>query len=171
MGFVEALIAIMITGIASVVLMGISANTLKSMVNTEIQDRMAQIGRSGAVIAQGVADLESEKDQEDRFFFEDGIEGFCFKFNYEEGEGYSFNSNNKLAPDTRTAYLTSLVEEEGDEQPYYFRVMCVEDILVGTTTSRPRALIKIITGYTKTTGSYTSTRDIKDYEYLAVINL
>lgn len=171
MGFVEALIAIMITGIASVVLMGISANTLRSMVNTEIQDRMAQIGRSGAVITQGIADLESENEPDRKFFSQENIEGYCFEFNYDQEDGYSFDANNKLAPDTRTAYVTKLVEEEGDEEPYYFRVMCIEEILTGSATSRPRAIVKIITGYARTTGSYTSTRDIKDYEYLAVINL
>lgn len=174
MGFVEALIAIMVTGVASVVLMGIAASTLRSLLNTEIQDKMSQLGRSGAVIAQGVADRETgELDEVDRFFFQTSIENNCFGYEVNAGE-YSFNSAIKLPVETRSTYLTSLVEEEDVEDRdkwYYFRVMCVEEIIEGIGITRPRALIKVITGYTKTEGSYTSTMDIKDYEYLAVINL
>lgn len=173
MGFVEALIAIMVTGVASVVLMGIAASTLRSLLTTEIQDKMTQLGRSGAVIAQGVADRETrDLDEADRFFLKNGIAGSCYAYDL-NGKEYSFSANTSFAKDNnRSVFETKLVKEEGVDtnKLYYFRVMCVEKI-IKTDVSRPRALIKVITGYTKSEGSYTSTRDIKDYEYLAVINL
>ncbi|NTV79311.1 MAG: hypothetical protein HGA25_09330, partial [Clostridiales bacterium] len=55
MGFVEALIAIMVVGASSVVLMQIATRTLQDIIQNETIDTMTQYAVEGSTMVQNVA--------------------------------------------------------------------------------------------------------------------
>lgn len=158
LGFAEALIAIMITGVAATVLMTISANSMKQLMQIEDMDKMAQLARSGAVTAQKIADEDEEA-------FEEAQADYCYAFNgdtFDTTAGYLNLS--EFRTEAKYTYFNGMEEVEG---PYsnFFRVICIQaktDSKVG---------IKIVTGLVNVTGAITNSTDTKDYSYYSIINL
>ena len=70
MGFVEALIAIMVVGAASVVLMDIAVRTMQDVIQNETIDTMTQLAVEGAEMAQEIAKQETDTGEN---LFPDGI--------------------------------------------------------------------------------------------------
>jgi hypothetical protein len=168
MGFVEALIAIMVTGVASVVLMGISANSIRSMLQTETIDAMSQYARSGAILVQSM--VEEDPLVLDSMTFDSS----CYPFAYDSvDEVYSIDGTTILTG--RSGYIANakLIDppDGSEEDAIFFRVVCLDSLIEDVTTSARRAIIRVKVGVLNNDGDITNGSDIKDYEYTSVINL
>lgn len=165
MGFVEALIAIMVVGASSVVLMQIAAQTLQEMMQNEVIDTMTQYAVEGGVMAQDLATQEriSEVD-----VFPD-VEG-CYVMDVEDGV-YSFRKNlsgEYISYDLARDRDTYKVETEIPTDDNFFRLSCINSY-VGESRF---AIIKIIVGQSKIgDGSMTQKNMVKDYSYFTVATL
>lgn len=174
MGFVEVLIAIMVTGVASVVLMSISANSIRSMLTTETIDAMTQYARNGSVIAQQIADVDPEVFTDDSTHMR---EGHCYPFEYDGGtDTYSIDTSidTHWVYGDREDYKDGVLVDPANEdaQDLYFRVICLDEVIEFPATSvTQRAVVKIVVGGLVYEGEITNDRDIKDYEYISVIDL
>jgi len=97
-GFVEALIAILLVGMSSLVLLQIAINTLNTAIQNEVIDHMTQYAMEGGEMVQDIYNKqkmkgypEEEDPEESELFFpllEDGEdeEGNCFVINKARGE-------------------------------------------------------------------------------------
>lgn len=63
LGFVESLIAIMVSGIVVTVLMNISVVAMRDLVKLDVEDAQAYHARSAAVIVQNIANMERLKEE------------------------------------------------------------------------------------------------------------
>ncbi len=165
MGFVEALIAIMVVGVSSVVLMQIAAQTLQEMMQNDVIDVMTQYAVEGGVVAQDLATQEKLSDQD---IFPDAIG--CYVMDVEEGT-YSFRKTPAgeyifydLAKDRDTYKLEGQISIDDN----YFRLMCINSY-VGDGRF---AIAKIVVGQSKIgDGSATKKNMVKDYSYFTVVTL
>jgi len=168
LGFVEALIAIMVVGISSIVLMEIAVNTMQNTIQNEIIDTMTQYAVEGAEIAQQIADRDKE-DESPTYFPTLSDWGSCFRFVNESGV-YSFYKDTenlfvKYDENTdRDIYKNEAVIEEDGE---LFRVICLE-----SSSPNPSFVIgRVVVGQNMSDGSITKGAFVKDYSYLTVIKL
>ncbi len=165
MGFVEALIAIMVVGASSVVLMQIAAQTLQEMMQNEVIDTMTQYAVEAGVMVQDLATQEriSEVD-----VFPD-VEG-CYVMDVEDGV-YSFRKNQSgeyISYDLARDRDTYKVETEMPTDDNFFRLACINSY-VGENRF---AIIKIVVGQSKVgDGSMTKKNMVKDYSYFTVATL
>lgn len=165
MGFVEALIAIMVVGVSSVVLMQIAAQTLQEMVQNDVIDVMTQYAVEGSVIVQDLATQEKLSGQN---IFPDAIG--CYIMDAEDST-YSFRKTPAgdyvlydLAKD-RDSYRSDAVMNVDDN---YFRLICINNY-VGDGRF---AITKIVVGQSKIgDGSATRKNMVKDYSYFTVVTL
>ena len=165
MGFVEALISIMVVGASSVVLMQIASQTLQEMMQNEVIDTMTQYAVEGGVIVQDLATQEKITGQ-DLFPNTEG----CYAMDVEEGT-YSFRKNPtgeyisyNLSKDRET--YKSETELSVDDN--YFRLVCTNSY-VGDGRF---AVIKVVVGQSKVgDGSITKKNMVKDYSYFTVATL
>lgn len=158
LGFVEALIALTVSGIVGIVLMSISASALNELRTLDTRDEIEFHAVSTAVHLQRLAIEQAVEDPENNPFF-NLLEGNCYGFkNKEEGEAIDVTSS--VDPNIRETFTTSPIE--GTD---YFRIFCVE------SANNRKVLLRVIVGSTRMEGRVTSKGDIKDYEYLAIINL
>lgn len=157
LGFAEALIAIMITGVAATVLMTISANSMKQLMQIEDMDKMAQLARSGAVTAQKIADEQESA-------FEDALENHCYAYNGDSFDTTAYINPAEFRTEAKYVYFNGMEEVEG---PYsnFFRVICIQ------AKTESKVGIKIVTGLVNVTGAITNSTDTKDYSYYSIINL
>jgi len=115
LGFVEALIALTVSGIVSVVLMNISISTLRELRQLDVQDAIAQHAVSTSVILQKIAIQDMTRDEK---VFDELNSGSCYGFNLDGSikEGAPVSEN-------RSSYsMSSLVEEDSE----YFRIFCLK---------------------------------------------
>lgn len=157
LGFVEALIALMVCGVVSVVLMRISASTLRDLYQLDVQDAVARHAVSTAVHLQQIAIKDKTAESPDDTVFGNLIINNC----------YGFNEQNEVSEDTyqvdiREGYMNESLVEEGSE---YFRIFCVKS----NPNDKQKVLVQIIVGSNKMYGKATSDRDVKDYSYYAII--
>lgn len=181
LGFVEALTAILITGMASVALMDIAAKTLSTTIKNEVKDRMSQYAVEGGEMVQVIADKEILTGED---LFPDGSE-------YQQEGGRCFLMNNdiedpKFLKDDSGVFLQYKYEEredfknqaEIDSDTNYFRVFCrVEPYY----TNDNLVLGKIVVGLVERTVTVNSDGDVvydsggtvnvPDYEYYVIIKL
>ncbi len=165
MGFVEALIAIMVVGVSSVVLMQIAAQTLQEMMQNDVIDVMTQYAVEGGVIVQDLATQEKLSGQN---IFPDAIG--CYAMDV-EGSTYSFRKTPAgeyifydLAKD-RDYYKSEAIISVDDN---YFRLVCINNY-VGDGRF---AITKVVVGQSKIgDGSATKKNMVKDYSYLTVVTL
>ncbi|KKP66289.1 MAG: hypothetical protein UR61_C0001G0007 [candidate division WS6 bacterium GW2011_GWE1_34_7] len=162
-GFVEALIALTVSGIVAIVLMSISAEAIGELRKLDIQDSIAQHAVSTAVHVQNLA-IEQAVDNPEGNIFLDLQTNRCYKFNPVNG---SLNTAEAIpvVSSTRNDFFPSLVSPDSE----YFRVMCVQHF--SAVGDGRKILVKIIVGSTKVAGQATTDTDIKDYEHFAIINL
>ncbi|NLZ24330.1 hypothetical protein GX888_01080 [Candidatus Dojkabacteria bacterium] len=160
-GFAEALIALMISGIVSIVLMRISSSSLSELSRLEIQDEMEYLAVSTAVHLQRQAIEERVNNPDDNIFHDDIELGTCYLF-AEDGSG-TIDITSSIIGKVREEFVSS---SSNTDDPY-FQVFCRET----EASDKQKVLFTVIVGSKKHKGLNTTKNDIKDYEYLAVINL
>lgn len=124
LGFVESLVAILVTGIASVALMSIASKTMTDTIRNEMTDTMTQYAVEGAQMVQIIADKE-RLTGEDLFPGSAIQANTCYLMN-EDINGPSFIKDNE---DLFVTYsylereeFKELAKLASDEQ--YFRIFC-----------------------------------------------
>lgn len=165
MGFVEALISIMVVGASSVVLMQIASQTLQEMMQNEVIDTMTQYAVEGSVIVQDLATQEKISG-EDLFPNAEG----CYVMDAQEGV-YSFRKNAAeeyisydLSQDRETYKSETAISSDDN----YFRLICINSY-VGDGKF---AIIKVVVGQSKVgDGTITKKNMVKDYSYFTVATL
>ena len=93
LGFAEALIALMISGVVAVVLMSISANALQELHTLDLEDELAQRAISTAVLVQNFATEASKGDPEDNIFYNDLQTNQCYGFDVQGGETVAISTD------------------------------------------------------------------------------
>lgn len=176
LGFVEALIAIMVVGISSIVLMEIAVDTMQNTIQNEIIDTMTQYAVEGAEIAQQIADRNKESESS-TYFPSISDWGACFRFVNEDGQ-YSFAkdtenlfvrySENSDRDIYKQEALIQLLGEDGEEiDADLFRIVCLE-----SSSGTPSFVIgRVVVGQNISDGDITKGNFVKDYSYLTVIKL
>jgi len=184
LGFVESLIAIMVSGIVATVLINISVVAMRELVRLDIEDAQAHHARSAAVVVQNIANSErariAQNPEEDNIFYDLG-EGTCYRLVRDGDTGlYTFFSEFGTYPtpliNDRDVYKEEAVIDDGvnDDEEDYFRRVCIvnntrADATVGNETNK--ILIRVEVGFNKAEGIISNSSDIRDYEYFAIINL
>jgi hypothetical protein len=166
LGFVEALVAIMVVGISSVVLMQIAVNTMQNTIQNEIIDNMTQYAVEGAEIAQEIANREATSGED---VFPDKVDwGRCFVLKNEEGVyGFLKETNfESYSEEERNEYKNVAIIDGEDT---LFRVICLESS--SSSEDATFAIAKVIVGQTASKGDITKGNFVKDYSYLTVIKL
>lgn len=175
LGFVESMIAIMIVGISSVVLMQIAVNTMKGIMQNEAIDNMTQHAVEAGEIVQELANRN--KLTEEVLFPEPtdygGLEN-CFMFDMVEGE-IRFKKDEKGESFVR--FENSFEEREkykelgtlGDDE--LFRFICLQQPVGTTVDDLTFVIANIVVGQRVSGGVITKGNLVKDYEYSTVIKL
>ncbi len=166
MGFVEALISIMVVGISSVVLMQIASQTLQEMMQNEVIDTMTQYAVEGSVMVQDIASQEKLSDEE---LFPD-TEG-CYAMDVSDQNEYAFRKTAteeyitySLSKDRNTYKTETAITSDDD----YFRLICIQSY-VGDGKF---AIAKVVVGQSKVgDGTITKKNMVKDYSYFTVVSL
>ncbi|HOT60936.1 MAG TPA: hypothetical protein PKW94_01385 [Candidatus Dojkabacteria bacterium] len=162
LGFVEALIAIMVVGASSVILMQIAVNTMQGVIQNEKIDTMTQIALEGAETVKEIAKQEKVTG-EDLFpniagcyvpLSEAGV--FTFK------KGLDGNFLYLEADANRGEYVSNAAINEE-----FFRIYCFESYSVGDRYVSGN----IIVGELNSEGTITKGNNVKDYSYFTVVNL
>jgi hypothetical protein len=171
LGFVEALIAIMVVGISSVVLMQIAVNTMHNTIQNEIIDIMTQYAVEGGEWAQDIANRETVSGED---YFPEIIVGDltkCFAFAQDEDGVIGFAKESQSIYRTfeegvdRPTYKDEAILNEDDE---FFRVACFD----GRKSPESSFVVgKIIVGQRSSDGTITKGNSVKDYTYLSIVKL
>lgn len=164
LGFVEALIAISVSGIVGVVLMGISASTLQKLHQLDIQDALAAHAVSTAVDLQKIAIRDATLPKEDKQFSDLAVTS-CYGFSTQDSDQIDINpvSTKEDLVRNRDSYKTRLVNPN-DLDSDYFRIFCI------SSNDVDKIIVEIIVGSKRVDGQATTDSDVRDYSYLAVIN-
>lgn len=175
MGFVEALIAIMVVGASSVVLMQIATRTLQDMIQNETIDTMTQYAVEGATMVQNVA-MREKLTGEDVFPNPLGNTNNCYVIDKDTDDQYLIRRNEQgnITYDLsdRNTYKTEALVQE-DAENLYFRVFCIENYAI----TDGYAIVKVVVGQTTVNQaivdgeSITKGYSVKDYTYFTVVNL
>ena len=173
LGFVEALIAIMVSGIVATVLVNIAVASMRELVRLDIEDAQAHNARSAAVIVQNIANRERLR--EDGNIFDDYIEqNWCYRLIVDENGEYDIDTDisHRYTFSDRESYKNDAVITDGvsDSEQNYFRIICMEKIRPGDPPTN-KLLIKVVIGFNKAQGLFSTSSDIRDYQYFAIINL
>jgi hypothetical protein len=165
-GFVEALIAIAVAGIASVVLMGIAADTTAQVLRNEISDSLTQSAIEGGELVKKIAD--NHNSSEDPLFPPLAeYRGSCFQI-----EG---SSNSPTFPQVDDQFIpTCSYDASGGRdqciEPFqddeYFRVYC---LTADTDVENGLAIGKVVVGLPDCEPEDTAGKcQVKDYQYFVV---
>ena len=168
-GFVEALIAIMVVGVSSVVLMQIAVSTMQGVIQNEKIDAMTQYAVEGSEIVKEIGRKEKESGED---LFPGPIsEEACYIPNR---GNYSFV---KESEDTFLSYpqiernqykeTAVLSNDSEDLASDYFMVFCIQPYSSGDTY----AVGDIIVGERNYDGTITKGNNVKDYLYFTIVNL
>lgn len=177
LGFVEALIAIIVVGASSIVLMQIAVNTMQSMIQNDTIDKMTQYAVETSEIVQDIANRDKESDEN---LFPDIDEVFvgreCFVLTGTESEEGLDYSNYEFLKDNEAGFVayqygsTSEYKTTGsiqsDEELY--RLVCLQ---YPETDQSKYVTAKIIIGQRNSDGTVTKGNQVKDYTYYSVIRL
>jgi hypothetical protein len=179
LGFVEAMLAIMIVGVSSVVLMQIAVNTVQGIIQNEKIDEMTQHAIEAGEIVQELANRDKLV-EEDIFPEPSEYGGFdnCFVLDFVEGN-FQFRKDEeehfiKFELENREDYK-DLKEREEDEDPSIddeiFRIICLQSPVGRSEEDLSFVTANIIVGQRISDGSITKGNLVKDYEYRTVIKL
>lgn len=161
LGFVEALLAIIVAGIASVLLMGVAIDTVKQLVKTDQQDEMTQLAISGGEIIKNIAHRNSYSDSE-LFPAISGNQNSCYEFD-NSGTNPAFVtdiSGNITAKCNYDAGGRAQCKENSNLGNDYFRVFCISS---GSDVQSGLVVGKIIVG--KKVCESNQECDVPDYSY------
>lgn len=174
-GFAEALVALMISGVVGIVLLSISATAIAELRRIEVQDLLAQYAVNTAIqIQKGAMDANTVNEfiavrrqdaSEGILCYEIDPEGFL---NIEQGHFGEVIESGQSRINSYNDLKYRIYDENGEETEY-FRYACVGGI---DLVDRPNTIVMdIIVGSVKFKGQYTTDSDIKDFRYIAVINI
>jgi hypothetical protein len=175
LGFVESMLAIMIVGVSSVVLMQIAVNTMQNILQNESIDNITQYAIEGAEIVQEIANKHSVKSENLFPSFNDYVgHTNCFTLTKEEdGEIYfkktggDFDTFNKDQRG-RDVYKDEAILSDDD---LLFRIVCLRSSASSFDEVQNFVIAEIIVGQRYSDGSKTKGNLAKDYMYRTVIKL
>jgi hypothetical protein len=168
-GFVEALIAIAVAGIASVVLMGIAADTYAQVLYNEMSDQMTEISIEGSEMVKKIADEHNTSEEEPYFPSIGGNYCYAIEGNYENPsfpkQGENFISTCSYSAQNRSSCFDAVSSRSNE----YFTIFCMttdseyeNDLVVG----------KVVTGLVDCDGEDRSGKCINgDYEYYMAVKV
>jgi|GEM_PF-1415639 hypothetical protein len=192
MGFVESLVAIILVGVASVVLMRIAASTMIEAVRNERIDKMTQFAIEGATMTETIILEMVEGEKFDSRLAkvkqnlglqsgtkclipikieESGITSFDFMRVSPEGpyRGVEVVGEN-LSPENRQNEYIGISEKSvinsDTERIDYFRYVCISAPL-----NMKHLNAQVVVGHILSKGEVTAKRDVKDYIYSIIIPL
>lgn len=200
MGFAEALMAIMLVGISSMVLLQIAINTLNNAIQNEVIDHMTQYAMEGAEMTQDlynkdkVEELTNQDEDRERYFphITSEMEENCFIIDKEVGQvsfrrdpddPNEFVSYSRAERNTYRHEALIPLEEYGFEDTWsliwttsindqFFRVVCLEGDL---DDDRPFLIARVIVGQRyfdeELFDGQLYGNLVRDYEYITIINL
>jgi len=162
LGFVEALIAIMVVGASSVILMQIAVNTMQGVIQNEKIDTMTQYALEGSEIVKEIARQEQLTGEN---LFPD-IPG-CYVPLTESGtytfkQGLDGNILYFEADTQRSEYISNAIINDD-----FFRIFCFESYSVGDRYVSGN----IVVGELNSDGTITKGNNVKDYSYFTVVTL
>lgn len=172
LGFVEALVAIMIVGVSSVVLMEIAVNTMQNTIQNEVIDTMTQYAVEGAEMAQQISDRDLQSN--DAQLFPEPIEGttVCYRFVSEVDPetnrlifSFAKNTENTFIQYSENEQRNNYKEEALIGEEDLFRIFCLES----SSGEENFVIGRVIIGQRYSDGSITKGNAVKDYSYLTVI--
>jgi len=171
LGFVEALIAIMIVGVSSIILMEIAVNTMQNTIQNEVIDTMTQYAVEGAEMAQQISDRDLQSSDRDLFPKPTPGTTVCYRFISE----LDSETNRQIFSFAKTTENTFIQYNEDDRNTYkeealieeeeLFRIFCLE----GSSGEKNFVIGRVIVGQRYSDGSITRGNAVKDYSYLTVI--
>jgi hypothetical protein len=169
-GFVEALIAIAVAGIASVVLMTVAANTIAQVIRNETSDKMTEYAIEGASMTKKIADNHNNSDEE-LFPGIDGNVNNCFAFvgDVDQPEfqksGEIFENVCDYDSGQRDQCKASVVSED-DEM---FRVFCMTP---ESDSARGLVVGKVVVGLRDCDEVVVNSKcELADYEYFTAVKV
>jgi len=188
MGFIESLIAIMVVGVASVVLMRIAASTMSDAVENERIDKMTQYAVEGANMAENIVQefYEYPTSSDAISFFDKIAPSFptnikCFIPDITNSGVFEFKKD--LDDDFKILTISSLAIEsinihKGDfgnaeimtnnVGSGFFRYACFYPY---NALTDKQINVGIVVGHLASEGTYTARRNVKHYIYSTVIPL
>ncbi len=189
LGFVESLIAIILVGVASVILMRIAASTLLEGIQNERIDKMTQYAIEGVYMAEVILQemVEDKKNPIEELKLLQNPDSYrCFvpvvndgsKFDFKKsGENYrTWNLNDTKTMDKRkqlgkreNAGLVEITETSGiDGRVDYFRIVCFKPL--GNNSSSFLST-QVVVGHILSKGDITKRGNVKDYIHSTIIAL
>ena len=184
MGFIESLIAIMVVGVASVVLMRIAASTMSDAVENERIDKMTQYAVEGANMAENIVqEFYEYPTQGDALLFFNTIANGIQCFIPETTGNPQVYQFKKYAEAFVTKQIPSLtiesINNHKDDFPRaeimtnnvgsgFFRYACFYPY---TASTDKQINVGIVVGHLASEGTYTARRNVKHYIYSTVIPL
>lgn len=174
LGFIEALIAIMVVGASSVVLMQIASNTLQNLVQNEVLDTLTQYAVESAEVVQDIANKESLTGT--NVFPPVTVDG-CYVIN---------SATNEFVKDEATGIFDSYDLSERDEYKDidvydngtaditgddFFRLVCIDGIPAAVDPDPSHVVTKVVVGQVYSDGEISKGNTVKDYTYFTVIKL
>jgi len=188
MGFIESLIAIMVVGVASVVLMRIAASTMSDAVENERIDKMTQYAVEGANMAENIVQefYEYPTSPDAISFFSKIAPSFptnikCFIPDITNSGVFEFKKD--LDDDFKILTISSLtiesINNHKDDFPRaeimtnnvgsgFFRYACFYPY---NALTDKQINVGIVVGHLASEGTYTARRNVKHYIYSTVIPL
>lgn len=165
LGFIEALLAIMIAGIVAIALLGMAAKTMSQVVLNERSDEQTQIAIEAGAMIRSIADT-NKTSVEPAFPAITGNIGNCYKLSDVGGLpsfdkiGTAFKVVCRYDSGQRNACKSATVSEyEG-----LFRVFCITSASDAATEV---VVGKVIVGEIKCESE--ATCDLADYEYFVLV--
>ncbi len=169
-GFVEALLAIAVAGIASVILMTIAANTVAQVVRNEVADKMTESAIQGAAIVKKIADNHNNS-EETLFPSIEGNVNRCFLITGDTGEP-SFEKSGEVF--TNACSYDSGEREQCKEATLpsdedMFRVFCITS---ESDSERGLVVGKVIVGLKDCNSVIANSKcELRDYEYYTAVKV
>ncbi|NLD25460.1 hypothetical protein GX656_02365 [Candidatus Dojkabacteria bacterium] len=186
MGFIESLIAIMVVGVASVVLMRIAASTMSDAVENERIDKMTQYAVEGANMAENIVQefYEYPTSSDAISFFNKIAPSFptnikCFipdttnsgVFEFKKDDDFKILTISSLTIETINIHREDFEDAEimtNNVGSGFFRYACFYPY---TASTDKQINVGIVVGHLASEGTYTARRNVKHYIYSTVIPL
>lgn len=173
LGFVEALISIMVVGASAIVLMQIAATTMQKMIQNERVDQMTQYAVEGAVMLQDIA----SRNKEEGGYLMPEMQGLkrCFLANRNVSGNYEFVKESEdiflsyiLGDDRDTYKDTAVIVDDQGEDTEFFRIICLD---FPSESDSSFIIGQIVVGQTRSDGTISKGNVVADYSYYTSIRL
>lgn len=186
MGFVEALIAIIITGVASVVLMQMAGSTLKEAVQNDKIDRMTMYAVEGANITSEIFTKNQKVLLGELGVIPSGSENCYIPVSSDNGNTWDFlkDMTDKYRKLDSANFISSwilnrgyikgqignlnaaLIKDENDNPTQYFRIACLSKL-----ENQGFVRVQIFVAHMPSSGTITNNTEIKDYRYFTTVKI